>query len=319
VALDAGSCATESAMAMRVPVDIVLLVDISSSMANIVAGGTLSKWEIARDALSQFLRDPQTAGLNIGLQFFPLGASCALPDYRKLAVPFGELPGAAGPLTTAIQNVRLGSGTPTGPAIIGVIEELRAYLATRPTHRGLVVLVTDGEPTPPCTPVFIDEIAVPVANARQMNPSIPTYVIGVFTAAELGRANDTVGRLATAGGTMPFLLSASADLPKKLSEALNQVRNVGVPCEFIIPRPQQALDYGKVNVHHRRTGGEDDVPYVASAARCDPVRGGWYYDVDPAAGTPTRVVVCPATCNAFKSDAMTRVDLVFGCKTKVIE
>src|SRR4051812_35942315 len=33
--VDAGSCGTESAMAMRVPVDIALVVDISSSMANI--------------------------------------------------------------------------------------------------------------------------------------------------------------------------------------------------------------------------------------------------------------------------------------------
>ena len=49
------------------------------------------------------------------------------------------------------------------------------------------------------------------------------------------------------------------------------------------------------------------------------MRGGWYYDVDPASGgNPTRVVVCDNTCKAFTADANTKVDLVFGCKTVVI-
>jgi len=31
------------------------------------------------------------------------------------------------------------------------------------------------------------------------------------------------------------------------------------------------------------------------------------------------VITCPATCAALKSDAQGRIDLRFGCKTKVIE
>jgi hypothetical protein len=59
---------------------------------------------------------------------------------------------------------------------------------------------------------------------------------------------------------------------------------------------------------------------VASPARCDAVRGGWYYDVDPATGgNPTRISTCEATCRRFKTDTASEVSLTFGCATRVIE
>jgi hypothetical protein len=318
------SCAAESRATARVPVDILMLVDVSSSMANVVAGGTRSKWEIAHDALLAFLRDPMSAGLNVALQFFPLGASCNVADFQRPAVPFAALPAGLPGLTAALdgQNakIRTNFGTPTGAAVNGAIAQLRANLAAQPTHRGIILLVTDGEPTA-CTPVLIDEIAVPVGEARQANPSIATYVIGVVTPAELVRIKETVDKLATAGGTTPFVLDAAVDLPRKLSDALSQVRNVAVPCEFTIPPPSKGmLDYDRVNLHFKGTAREEDVPYVGSADHCDPARGGWYYDVDPAAGgVPGRVVVCANTCAAFKADTNAAVNLVFGCKTVVIQ
>ena len=182
------TCAAESHMAQRVEVDLLLLVDVSSSMANTVAGGTLSKWQVAqaRWTLSSTTR---SAGLNVGMQFFPLGASCAVPDYARPAVALGALPGTAAPLHMALgaQNVRLNFGTPTGAAVTGALEHLRAQLAARPNYRAVLVLVTDGEPTA-CTPLFIDQIAQPVAAALAGAPSIATHVIGVFAAAELARA-----------------------------------------------------------------------------------------------------------------------------------
>ena len=67
-------------------------------------------------------------------------------------------------------------------------------------------------------------------------------------------------------------------------------------------------------------GTTTDVPYVGQADRCDPAAGGWHYDVVPTAtATPARISVCPATCARFGADKDGQVDLVFGCKTRVIE
>lgn len=317
---DEGKCAAESHQAMRVPVDMFLLVDVSSSMANVIAGGNQTKWQVAHEALVSFINHPMSAGLNVAMQFFPLGASCDLADYSRAAVPFSELPVSSPPLVSALGTARLSSGTPTGVAVVGALAQLRARLAAQPTHKGVLVLVTDGEPTN-CTPLFIPQIAMPIEAARMMTPSISTYVIAVLTPAELARAQDTVHQLAIAGGTGAFVLDSNADLPRRLAEALSTVRSVSVPCEFTIPPPRGTpLDFAKVNLRFKKTVGQEDIPYVQSAARCDPVRGGWYYDVDPATGaTPTRVVVCENTCRAFKADVNTKVDLVFGCKTVVID
>jgi hypothetical protein len=61
------------------------------------------------------------------------------------------------------------------------------------------------------------------------------------------------------------------------------------------------------------------VPYAEGMDRCDPTRGGWYYDVAPAAGTPTRILACPATCEKFKAEREPKVNLVFGCETVVVK
>jgi hypothetical protein len=128
-------------------------------------------------------------------------------------------------------------------------------------------------------------------------------------------------RLATAGGTgQPFILMTSSDLGQRFQEALNQIRGTALACEFTIPPGTGAIDFGKVNVHWKGASAEEDLLYVGSADRCDPARGGWYFDVDPATGgTPRRVLVCEASCNRFKSDAAAKVELRFGCKTRAID
>jgi len=93
-----------------------------------------------------------------------------------------------------------------------------------------------------------------------------------------------------------------------------------LPCEFLIPRSNGPIDFGKVNVRLQEAAGTaQEIPYVAGASRCDPMRGGWYYDVDPAGAAPTRVLTCPATCDRLKAGPGAQVSLVFGCKTIVIE
>jgi hypothetical protein len=50
---------------------------------------------------------------------------------------------------------------------------------------------------------------------------------------------------------------------------------------------------------------------------CHPSTGP-HYDVDPNTGMkPSRVRLCEATCNKVKGNTMARVELLFGCVTKV--
>ena len=55
-----------------------------------------------------------------------------------------------------------------------------------------------------------------------------------------------------------------------------------------------------------------------SGAGCDQ-RGGWYYDKDPATGTPTKITACPTTCSTFQTDLNGHVNVVLGCPTVDVE
>ena len=43
------------------------------------------------------------------------------------------------------------------------------------------------------------------------------------------------------------------------------------------------------------------------------------HHVRPEQATPSRVLVCPASCARFKDDPAASVSLAYGCKTVVIE
>lgn len=70
----ADACAGVSVKAELVPLDMYILLDKSGSMAD-AAGkgpGALTKWEAVTAALEAFFVDPQSAGIGVGLQFFPI-------------------------------------------------------------------------------------------------------------------------------------------------------------------------------------------------------------------------------------------------------
>lgn len=90
-----------------------------------------------------------------------------------------------------------------------------------------------------------------------------------------------------------------------------------VPCEFAIPPAPDGLvfDRAEVNVVYTPGGGASPVtlPYVSDAAAC--AGEGWYYD---DAANPTRVLLCPSACSAVSADETGQVDIAFGCGTLVI-
>jgi hypothetical protein len=250
---------------------------------------------------------------------------CAIPPYATPAVPMAPLPGAAAGLIASLGTHEPDGLTPTAPALSGAIQYARQRAMTNRGRKVAVILVTDGFPSE-CMPSDIPGVAGVAAMGVAGNPSIATFVIGVFAPADAAMATMNLNALAVGGGTgQAVVISTQQDVTVMLQTALNQIRTQAVACQYLIPPPSGgAIDFNKVNVQVTSGAGATanlpaTVGYVKTKAGCDPVRGGWYYDVDPASGgTPTSIFACDASCTAFRADLTIQVDIVLGCQTVMV-
>ena len=241
--------------------------------------------------------------------------SCLVGDYTNPAVPIALLPGNASALAASINAQTPWGGTPTGPALQGAIDQAKAYNQQNPTHRVAVVLATDGLPTA-CNPTDIQQIAALAGSAYNASPSIVTFVIGVFGPNDSG-AQQNLNSIAQAGGSSSaFMVDTSGNVTQQFLAALDQIKGSALACEFQVPTPEAGtLDYQKVNIDVETPSGTQKLFYVEDASKCDPQNGGWYYDIPPSQGTPTKIIVCPSTCDAFKQTTNAKVKILVGCQT----
>ena len=93
------------------------------------------------------------------------------------------------------------------------------------------------------------------------------------------------------------------------------VQGAALACEYPIPPPPDGMDFDPdaVNVEFDDgMGGVLPIGRVDDPTACPGVADGWYYDV-PAA--PTRIVLCPQTCNTIQGFSNASVSIKFGCAT----
>jgi hypothetical protein len=284
------------------------------------------RWDAVKGAMIAFLESPQSAGIGVGIAYFPLnpppcsvpsdtcfcipftticaptgGGSCAAPDYAVPDVPIQPLPGVSQAIVASLNNHRPGGGTPTVPALDGAVQYATQWATSHPDHKTIVVLATDGQPEG-CNS-DIPGVSNIAAQAYAANPSVQTYVIGV---GDVGNLN----AIAQAGGTTQAFVVSDQNANQAFLDAMNQIRGMSLACDYAIPLPQgRPPNFSQVNVYHTPQGGGEGVIYhVNDVSQCDPVTGGWYYD-NPT--NPTQIHSCPASCEKLKSGGAVRIAV--GC------
>jgi hypothetical protein len=247
-------------------------------------------------------------------------SSCAVSDYASPDVAIAPLDRNAVALLDSLADEEPdGPFTTTGPAVRGAIQHARDYAEEHPGHTVAVVLATDGIPSEgECEPDDIASIAAIVTQGRIGKPPVRTFVIGIFGQGDQG-AFDNLNAIATAGGYPAFLVDSDSDeVTATFREALTEIRGAALTCEFKVPPSEdgEALDYGLVNV--TSSNGDDSVRlgYMGKPTDCDE-EGGWYYDVNPSAGVPSRIVLCPASCDGLQGAAQNSLRIEVGCATVV--
>ncbi len=329
-----GGCGAEVFNGEGSPLDMYIMLDKSGSMQG-------SKWSSVTSAISSFMANQQSAGIGVGIQFFPSGPSCPefcptmdcgpgcgscipfpgiggicegsptacdIPAYATPAVAIAELPGVAVDVDGAMAMNSPSGGTPTAPAIQGGVEYAKTYAAANPGHKVILVLATDGDPQA-CSPTDIPSIRALAEAGVNGSPSILTFVIGV------GDLEANLDQIAQGGGTLDaFMVDAGGNVEQQFLDALEAIKGQALGCAYSIPVPQDGdADYDRVNVVYTPAGGTGEtIPYVGTVDQCPQNGDGWYYD-NPQ--DPTQILLCPFTCGRIEGDETGQVEVVLGCAT----
>ncbi|MDB4971730.1 MAG: uncharacterized protein JWN48_71 [Myxococcaceae bacterium] len=310
------------------PVALYIMMDKSLSMQ------TSGIWTPAVEAMTKFVHDPGSAGIDVALQYFPGGGQCNGSGYSTPAVALGTLPGNANALANSLAGQSAnGFGTPIEGALRGVTGYCKAFQAAHPLEKCIAVLVTDGKPELDGCNDNAAQLAA-IAGTAWTQDKVRTFAVGLQGAdfglldniAKLGGAKDcdpTSARYAcdVSGGT-DKLSTALATIRDTVATTMpqtvlqTQVKERPLECEWQMPVPAAGVAVDKDRVNVTLSGGSAaqlSLGRVADAASCQ--AGAWYFDA-PAA--PTRIIACPATCDTIKASGYTAVNILLGCETHLL-
>src|SRR5262245_2010030 len=166
----------EQAVAARRLLDTYLLVDTTASMAAIAESTTSSKLKLVRNAIIDFLKDPKSADLGVGLNFFPIQPpecetdsdcmsyelqwckpapgdrhwcaveGCKVGEFTRRIVAIGDLSKNLAPLEATLGAKGAYGGNNDATALEGTFGYLQTHAAANPNRRVVLVYVSDGLP-----------------------------------------------------------------------------------------------------------------------------------------------------------------------------
>jgi hypothetical protein len=335
------ACATGVAPAQPVALDMYLLLDRSVTMKLpqetipdcTVGDTTQARWCYAINALAGFFDAPTSNGMGVALGFFPHGdcgwvvypdeqnccaggECCEGGDDEVPDVPLGELPSHRPALVDALDaQDPLGTTTPIEAALRGLVSYTGAH--ARPGRAMVGVFVTDGEPNG-CNPeagALADIVKQHLDDSGQR-----TFVIGMDGAdfsildviAEAGGAKPHSSYCAEGAGSCYYYDVGNGN-PRAFVDALQQIQRAVSQCQFNVPEGETGLaDPDEVRLDYSSSTQPTPIPLprTESAETCQD-RHGWHYDDNAA---PTRLVLCPASCETAQSDTLVTLEVLLGCE-----
>ncbi len=319
---DAMGCVGQNFEAEALTLDIYVMFDLSCSMScSVDQSGCCREsdnpdpeeaWRIqpVREAMRAFLQDPASDGIGVGLGYFgdnPVAQNndpqiCSVDNYTDATVGIQPLPGAATELITQLDAAEPQGGTPTQLGIDGACAYVSDWKAANPTHKVVILLVTDGIPEAACN-ANIRLATQSAENCYADGSGFETYVLGVV--ANNSNSLDQLNQIAAAGGTQQAYLTDANDVSGSVLAALNAIRaDAAIPCDLSIPPPPsgEMLDPGLVNVGVCDPQGQIvSTPYVESQSACGASQG-WYYD-NPL--SPQTIHLCDVTCDTVNAAGST--------------
>jgi hypothetical protein len=321
------TCAGDAQEGGAITLDVLIVFDNSSSMKCDTAdqgcpdnptGATSGESRIGavRNAINGFVSATTSAEIRAGLIAFPpadpLASQCDW-DYSKPDIAIAPAKDNVTTFATVLGGLTPHLNTPTEQALTGAYAAAKTYMKANPGRSVAVVLVTDGMPFA-CDNDKTGAASAAIAKAAfEGSPSIQTYVVGMGQVA-------TLDAIALAGsGNATHYIEANADATAKIQALLNKVTST-ISCDYKLPTGGAVLDFGEVNVKTKVDNAAFiDLFKVANAAACG-TKAGWFYDVEPnGLVVPSKISLCPASCDPLKAAKSSSMQIVIGCATLTVQ
>lgn len=304
---DGGACAAVSKKAEPsvAPVDLVWVVDSSGSMDN--------EAKRVQDNLNAFSSAMAKAGI----------------DYHVVMITSSAFVKVPPPLGGGASYLLVDRDVASHDPLQAVIDEYPKYKSfLRPLAVTHLVAVTDDESSITAENFYKQwagllghgfkghAIASETVPITFTNPTGACQTSG-FPPEGAAAPGVQYYKLADATGGLKFSICTAdwTGLFKTLTAAVAVAEKI--PCIFEIPAPPDgsAIDPTKVNVEYTNAAGKKEtLVYVPTGKDGCAGAGGWYYD-NPT--KPTRIYLCTASCTAVSADKGGKVDIAFGCATRI--
>ena len=206
-------------------VDLFLLQDLSGSMLDPIVAGSVDKRTAASQGIKAFLAQPATAAVEIGIGYFPKvtaqnDTSCVLSDY-----PVDPIAPAAGNTSTigaSLDAHATPNGSTSPQALQGTFAYVEAFAQAHPTHKVVVVLITDGLPN--WCPSSAEDPSTWVAAVKQAAASTPS--VGFYGIELTNQFAAQLAQVSAAAGTPQYIANSAADV----TTALQTIRDATTKC-----------------------------------------------------------------------------------------
>ncbi|MBW2528334.1 MAG: hypothetical protein JRI23_29430 [Deltaproteobacteria bacterium] len=313
--MEACDAIAQEALPERRDADIIFAIDTSASMA-------AETWFV-RENMNNFSSQIVASGVDVRVVVLakrPLLPNCTgimCPPGICIDAPLGS--GACPSDDNPPNYVHPASEVSSTDSLTVIVDHFPDYDGTlRDNTNKFVVIVTDDNARTP----YIADAAEFVNTFTALNPA----KLAGFTAHAIYCFHDS-GPCASKGQVYEDLVNLTGGIHGDLEAqdfqpifndlATEVITAAGLPCDYNIPPPPEGetFDSGMVNVVYTDGGGiEHDVLNVQNAAACHPQDGGWYYDDN---ANPQAIHLCPASCDVVSVDGSGKIDILFGCETKI--
>lgn len=350
------ACASSTYEGEPSPLDIYIMFDQSGSMNETPGGrmgggggGGMSKWDSIKGALNTFMMDPQSSGIGLGIQYFPLGLSgaqactnlsCVIPCSQPMNLPqdcqcLNIFIGYACASTAQGSCNAMDYQPPDVPIapLPGVASAMMTSLnnhgpggltPTEPAVQGALAYASMwAQQNQTHKTIFVlatDGDPTGCDMNTNTPPSIASNVIAPAFAAQpsiktfvigVGSSLTSLNQMAMAGGTdQALIVDTTQDAGAQFLAAMRKIRGSSLACNFAVPSAGDASSIDYSRVNVQFTAdGQQTLVGYADSAADCDPQQGGWYYNDQK----TQVYLCPASCDQASIAVTVKLDILLGC------